>query len=189
MGKIKDSYVKHREIVNYLFFGVLTTFVGWAVYFSVLLGGKAVAGIPAEQTEGGKYLLIYTVAQIVQWIAAVLFAYFTNRRWVFTDADKSAPILPQLGLFAAGRLATLGLDYAVTLFGGIALSSLLPRMNGVEIFGRSVNLNEVASKVVAAVIVIVGNYAFSKLLVFRQSEKRRKIKKKGPKNLKKDIDK
>lgn len=172
MGKIKDSYVKHREIVNYLFFGLLTTFVGWAVYFAVLHGGKAVAGIPAEQTEGGKYLLVYTVAQIVQWIAAVLFAYFTNRRWVFTDADKSAPMLPQLGLFAAGRLVTLGLDYAVTLFGGMALSAIVPKLNGVAIFGKNLNFNEITAKIIAAVIVIAGNYVFSKLLVFRKRKEK-----------------
>ena len=172
MGKIKSAYEKHREIINYLVFGVLTTFVGWAVYFAVLTVGKTAAGIPAEQTEGGKYLLVYTVAQITQWIAAVLFAYFTNRRWVFTESDKNAKMLPQLGLFAAGRLVTLGLDYAVTLFGGMALSAALPRMNGVQMLGQSVNLNEVAAKVVAAVIVIVGNYAFSKLLVFRKKREK-----------------
>ena len=172
MGKIKDSYIKHREIINYLIFGVLTTFVGWIVYFAVLLGGKAIAGIPAEQTEGGKYLLVYTVAQIVQWIAAVLFAYFTNRRWVFTDADKSAPMLPQLGLFAAGRLATLGLDYVVTLFGGMALGAMIPALNSMAIFGKNVNMNEIFAKVVAAVIVIVGNYVFSKMLVFRKKREK-----------------
>ena len=172
MGKIKDSYIKHREIINYLIFGVLTTFVGWIVYFAVLLGGKAIAGIPAEQTEGGKYLLVYTVAQIVQWIAAVLFAYFTNRRWVFTDADKSAPMLPQLGLFAAGRLVTLGLDYVVTLFGGMALSAMIPRLNRVEMLGKVVNVNELSAKVVAAVIVIAGNYVFSKMLVFRKKREK-----------------
>ena len=172
MGKIKDSYIKHREIINYLIFGVLTTFVGWIVYFAVLLGGKAIAGIPAEQTEGGKYLLVYTVAQIVQWIAAVLFAYFTNRRWVFTDADKSAPMLPQLGLFAAGRLVTLGLDYVVTLFGGMALSAMIPKLNSVEMLGKVVNVNELSAKVVAAVIVIAGNYVFSKMLVFRKKREK-----------------
>ena len=172
MGKIKNTYEKHREIINYLVFGVLTTFVGWAVYFAVLTGGKTVAGIPAEQTEGGKYLLVYTVAQIVQWIAAVLFAYFTNRRWVFTDSDKNAKMLPQLGLFAAGRLATLGLDYVVTLFGGMALSAMMPRMNSVAMLGRNVNLNEIGAKVVAAVIVIAGNYVFSKLLVFRKKQEK-----------------
>ena len=172
MGKIKTTYEKHREIVNYLVFGVLTTLVGWAVYFAVLTVGKTAAGIPAEQTEGGKYLLVYTVAQIAQWIAAVLFAYFTNRRWVFTESDKNAKMLPQLGLFAAGRLATLGLDYAVTLFGGMALSATLPKMNSVAMLGRSLNLNEVAAKVVAAVIVIVGNYVFSKLLVFRKKREK-----------------
>ena len=126
MGKdkkmsIKDIYKKHEEIIKYLFFGVATTFVGWAVYFLILLNGKAMFGIPAEDTVSATYLAIYTVAQIIQWIAAVLFAFFTNRKWVFTDADKSIPIIKQLPVFASGRVLTFVLDYVVTYFGAILL--------------------------------------------------------------------
>ena len=171
IGKIKSLCVKYKEIILYLVFGVLTTLVGWAVYFAVLFGAKTLMGIPAEVTSGGKYMVAYTAAQVIQWIAAVLFAYFTNRKWVFTDGDKNAPMLPQLGVFALGRVMTFFLDYAVTYFGGLGLSALIPILNKVELVGREWNINEIAAKIVAAVIVIIGNYVFSKLLVFRKSKK------------------
>ena len=167
---MKKLLEKYREIILYLIFGVLTTFVGWAVYFAILFVGKAAFGIPPETTTGGAYLAIYTAAQIIQWVAAVLFAFFTNRKWVFTGADREAKMLPQLTKFAAGRLATFGVDYIVTYFGALGLSRLIAAWNSVEIFGMELNLNEIGAKVVAAVIVIIANYFFSKLFVFKDKK-------------------
>ena len=157
-----------REVVTYLVFGVLTTFVGWAVYFAIMLGGRAIFSIPSEDTTSGTYIALYTVAQVIQWICAVLFAFFTNRKWVFTEADKNQKIIRQLLAFSAGRLVTFGLDYVITLFGGMALVALLPFFNSFTVFGFTLNLNEVFAKFVAAVVVIVCNYIFSKLFVFKK---------------------
>ena len=170
--KLKELYSKYEEIIKYLFFGVLTTLVGWAVYFSVLLVGKGVLGLPAEDTSSAKYLLIYTVAQVIQWVAAVLFAFFTNRKWVFTDADRDKPIYKQLPVFAGGRVLTFFLDYLITYFGALALSALLPMLNSLTLLGREWNLNEIAAKLVAAVVVIIVNYILSKLLVFTKKQPR-----------------
>ncbi|UKI13421.1 MAG: GtrA family protein [Oscillospiraceae bacterium] len=74
----------------YLLFGVLTTLVGWAVYFAILWTWRAAFGLAPDDTTGKMYLAGYTVAQVVQWIAAVLFAFFTNRKWVLrTPTDRS----------------------------------------------------------------------------------------------------
>ena len=90
---------------------------------------------------------------------------------MFTDADGVSAI-SQLAVFAGGRLLTFGLDYLVTLTGTNALASLWPGLSGVYVgaLERAVNLAEVISKIAAAVIVIVGNYVFSKLLVFRKKK-------------------
>jgi putative flippase GtrA len=157
-----------REVITYLVFGVLTTVVGWAVYFAIMLSGKAILSIPTDDTSSGKYIALYTVAQVVQWVCAVLFAFFTNRKWVFTDADKTKKILPQLLAFSGGRVITFGLDYVITLFGGMALAALIPVLNSVTLLGITLNLNEVAAKVAAAVVVVVCNYVFSKLFVFKK---------------------
>jgi putative flippase GtrA len=170
--KIKELYAKYAEVIKYLVFGVLTTLVGWAVYFSVLLVGKGVLGLPAEDTSSAKYLLAYTVAQVVQWVAAVLFAFFTNRRWVFTDADRDKPIYKQLPVFAGGRLLTFFLDYLITYFGALVLSKLLPVLSSQILLGREWNINEIAAKLAAAVVVIIVNYFISKLLVFTKKKPR-----------------
>lgn len=162
--KLRDIYVRHKEIILYLIFGVLTTAVSWVTYFTVMYGGRALFSIPADEVSGVGYLAVYTASQIISWVAAVLFAFVTNRKWVFTDADKSTSVLRQLAVFASGRLLTLGLDFVITYVGTLALSALLPDL----IFG--VNPSEVVAKLAAAVVVIVCNYIFSKLFVFSRSK-------------------
>lgn len=156
----------------YTFFGILTTFVGWAVYFSTLSVLKLAFGIAADETSGGLYFTLYTVAQVLHWIAAVLFAFFTNRKWVFTDADKDVSVIRQLAIFASGRLATFGADFLVTYFGTMALVALIPAWNSVLFMGVTWNLNEIGAKLAAAVIVLVSNYFFSKIFVFTKKNKK-----------------
>ena len=156
-----------REVLMYLLFGVLTTLVGWVVYFAIMIGGRILFNIPQEDTASGAYFALYTAAQIIQWVCAVLFAFFTNRKWVFTDADKNKSALLQLLTFSGGRVVTLVLDYVITLFGGMLLVRLLPALNSVTVGALELNVNEIFAKVVAAVVVIVGNYFFSKFLVFK----------------------
>ena len=167
---MKDLFQKYREIILYLFFGVMTTAVGWVVYFAVLWALKAIMGIPVDDTTSGRYIGAYTAAQIIQWIAAVLFAFFTNRKWVFTGADMSVPVSVQLVKFSAGRVVTFLIDYVVTFFGALALALLIPKMTNVPLLGREWNLAEIGAKVIAAVIVIVCNYIFSKIFVFKDKK-------------------
>ena len=170
MNAIRELIKKHREVVTYLIFGVLTTFVGWGVYFLVLWFWKAGFDIPVDDTKSRIYLVGYTVAQVLHWIAAVLFAFFTNRKWVFTDADKSENVYVQLGKFAGGRVATFFIDYAVTLFVAIGLATLIPALTCVSMLGKEWNLAEIGAKVLAAVIVIIVNYFFSKIFVFKNKK-------------------
>ena len=159
-----------REGIAYLIFGVLTTLVGWITYFLILLSGKTIFDIQSDETTGAAYVAVYTVAQIIQWIAAVLFAFFTNRKYVFEANEPSVSTARQLSVFAGGRVATFLVDYLVTLFGTLALSSLLPSLNDVVFFGKAWNINEISAKFVAAVIVVIANYFFSKFLVFRKNK-------------------
>lgn len=170
IDKIKALWTKYREVLMYLIFGGLTTVVGFGVYYAVLLGGRAILGIPVEETTSARYWGLYTAAQIIQWVCAVLFAFFTNRAWVFTDADKSTSMWKQLLPFAGGRLVTLGLDYVITFGLTLALVALIPAWTAAELFGKTWNLCEIFSKVVAAVVVIVANYFISKLLVFKNKK-------------------
>lgn len=167
--KMKEFLKKHGQVIRYLYFGITTTVVGWVVYFGVLFLGKAVLSIPTEDTSSAKYLLAYTVAQVTQWIASVLVAFFTNRKWVFTHAERDKSTIKQLCIFSGGRVLTFVLDYGVTYFGALLLCTLLPIANNVLFWGREWNFNEITAKLISAVIVIIGNYFFSKRLVFKET--------------------
>lgn len=155
-----------REIIMYIIFGVLTTAVSWGVYFALMACGRTVFGIAADDTASVRYLSVYTAAQLISWVCAVLFAFFTNRAWVFTDSDRSVNMTRQLISFAAGRLLTLGLDYVITLAGAILLLLIFPSWADVG----GVNVSDMAAKSVASVVVMAGNYIFSRLFVFRRAD-------------------
>ena len=154
----------------YLLFGFLTTVVGWSVYYLILLGGRAVLGIPVEETTTARYFILYTAAQIIQWTCAGLFAFFTNRAWVFTKADKSVSVWKQFITFIGGRVVTLGIDYVITFGVTLLLVSLVPMWTAVTIFGATVNLCELFSKFLASVAVIISNYIVSKWFVFKNKK-------------------
>ena len=150
-GFVKRMFFKYKEIIMYLIFGVLTTLVGWITYFLILSIGKMTFDIQAEDTTGGTYVAIYTVAQIVQWIAAVLFAFFTNRKYVF-EASKNG-FLKQLFGFFSMRIATGVLDVLIM----ILLVDFL-------------EFNDLLIKLLSNVLVIILNYIFSKFLVFKKKK-------------------
>ncbi len=170
MSKIKELMKKHREILMYLLFGVMTTAVGWIVYFLLLWGWKAAFSLPVDDTSSSLYIVGYTVAQVVQWVAAVLFAFFTNRKWVFTEADKDVSTVIQLAKFSGGRVVTFFIDYLVTLFAAMGAAAILPALTSVALLGREWNFCEIGAKVLAAVIVIICNYVFSKIFVFKDKK-------------------
>ena len=168
MEKIKALLEKHKEIIMYLVFGVLTTFVGWAVYFGVMLVGRSVLEIPAEVTSGGEYFVLYTAAQVIQWVAAVLFAFFTNRKWVFTDADHAkGSAWKQLLRFAGSRVATFFMDLIVTYLLIHALHPFIDPDTAPYLLGIKLDA-ELWAKIISSVLVIIANYFLSKLFVFQK---------------------
>lgn len=137
--KIKALYIKYKEIINYLIVGGLTTFVALVVYYgSVLTFLNPNNGIELQ------------IANILSWIAGVIFAYFTNRKYVFESKNPNK--LQEAAKFTASRLVTLFLDMAI-MFIGVTL----------------LKFNDKIIKLVAQVLVIIGNYIFSKLFVFNKA--------------------
>lgn len=142
--KIKALLKTYREQILYLIFGGLTTVVDWAVSFLLYhFWGDAI-----EETV---YLI--HVANLVAWVAAVAFAYITNRIWVFQSTRKGfLPILGEIGSFAGGRVLTFLLQEAIFF-----------------VFFDILSVNEYVVKLAAAVLVIILNYIISKLFVFRKT--------------------
>jgi len=141
--------------------------VALVTYFAILWLGENALGLDPD--EGGFYA-VRMAAQILQWVFAVLFAFYTNKKWVFTSADKNVNTWKQLLTFSSSRLVTLGFDTVIT-FGTVAL---LQAVNYTEIeFNFIIKLPitaDLISKIAASVVVIILNYVFSKLFVFKSKK-------------------
>jgi putative flippase GtrA len=85
------------------------------------------------------------VLSIINWTAGVIFAYFTNRRFVFKSHE---PMLKEAPKFVLSRVSTLILDAVV-----------------MQVLG-ALGVNLVVATLISAVLVMIGNYVFSKLFVF-----------------------
>ena len=139
--KCKALYRKYEEIIVYLIVGVLTTIVAWTAKFvaNALLFRNTMYPTPFENT----------VLRTINWTAGVIFAYFTNRRFVFKSKKSMRKEAPK---FVLSRVSTWILDIVVMQ----VLTAL--------------NINLVVASVISAVLVTIANYVFSKLFVFNKSK-------------------
>lgn len=135
-------WIDKIEIVVYLVVGVLTTVVSWAAKFAFNFIFYAGTAHPTAVQN--------FVLSAVNWTAGVAFAYPTNRAWVFESRDPK--ILPECVKFVLSRVSTLVLDILV-----------------MQILG-AVGMNLYAATLISAVLVIIGNYVFSKLFVFNKKK-------------------
>ena len=141
MEKIKELCIKHREILVYLIVGVMTTVFAWAIRFlwNIVFYAGTAHPLPIQTT----------ILTIVEFIAGVSFAYPTNRKWVFRSTNPN--ILKEAAGFVSARLTTLAIQMLLNL----AIINLL-------------HVNFYVATVVIGIIVVILNYVFSKLLVFRK---------------------
>ena len=133
-----ELYKKHREIVNYLIVGGLTTVVSLAVYYGCVL----TVFDPQNPIQ-------LQAANVISWIAAVTFAYFTNRKYVFECDNENK--LQEAAKFYGSRVTTLLMD--------MAFMFLLVTVLGI---------GDKIAKLIVQVIVTVANYVLSKFIVFRK---------------------
>ena len=162
MNMIKNLFNKYRELIVYLVFGVITTAVSMGVYFGILLFAEHVVSISPDEA---RFNAVRLIAQIIQWIAGVLVAFFTNKKWVFNaGGTTSKETSIELSKFALGRVGTLGLDTALT-FGTVWL---LGALNYVPFKFILIFTADLWSKIVASIVVIITNYLISKFIVFKK---------------------
>ena len=134
-------YHKYKEIVNYLIVGGLTTVLALAVYYGSVLTFLD----PQNEIQ-------LQIANCLSWTAGVIFAYFTNRIFVFESKEKNK--VKEAGKFVGARVVTLLMDMAIM---GLTVSVL--------------HFNDKIMKLVSQVITTISNYVFSKVFVFKKSEK------------------
>ena len=131
-----------NETLSYLFFGCATTAVNWISYtffVSVLHLGV-------------------TPSNIAAWCISVAFAYVTNKLFVFKSKDTNATsIFKELSLFVSSRLVS----GAIEILG-------VPFLIGIGLNQSIFNIEGMLAKVSISVIVVIANYIFSKLIVFKK---------------------
>lgn len=161
---IKKLFTKHREIIMYLIFGVLTTAVGMGSYFLILFAARSLGVSETSAAYNG----VRIAAQIIQWVLAVLFAYYTNKKWVF-NAKETAHESARLASFFGARLFSLGCDSLVTFGVIFALTAAKYETLTLSLpLGLNIPFTpDLWAKLAAAVVVIIVNYVLSKFMVFK----------------------
>lgn len=126
-----------KELVLYVVFGALTTVVSFVSYYAC----NTMLGIH------------YLASNIVSWILAVLFAYITNKLFVFESKGLSKKELArEFFAFIAARLVSLGMEEL-----------------GLWLMIGTLHWNENLAKLIMQVVVVIANYVFSKLLIFKKT--------------------
>lgn len=166
MEKIKSLFIKYKEIIMYIIFGVLTTLVNWVVYTVLIkIFGSAAESQTVLFTLFGRNIttkVFYIfIANFVAWVAGVLFAFVTNKLWVFESKSwRFGLVMKELWLFVLARLITGVLEwFGVPLLWAIGLDQ--------DLFG----IDGFLAKIVVSVVVVILNYVFSKLIIFRKKDK------------------
>lgn len=133
---MKKLLIKYREAISYLFFGVLTTAVNYIVYLIFA---------PHFKTT--------VFPTIIAWIAAVAFAYVTNRIFVFRSKAKGKEMIGEIAKFVGARLLSGGAD---VLFMWLSVDIL--------------HFDDRIMKLLANVFVVIFNYIAGKFIVFKSKK-------------------
>lgn len=150
---IKKLWDKFREIIMYLIFGVLATVVSWGTYalFTMIVPTFTFWGITVDLT---------TTSNVLSWICAFLFAFFSNKLWVFESKSwKPSVAIKEFWMFFTSRFITGIIEwFGLPLLIAIGLNQ--------PIFG----IEGMLAKVLVSVIVVILNYVFSKLFIFKNKK-------------------
>lgn len=141
-------------MILYIVFGVLTTLVSWGSY-----------SLFVNLLSMGVFW-----ANCLSWILSVAFAFVTNKIWVFSSRNWGAKtVLGEVAKFVASRAVTGVLELlGVPILASVGFDNLFYPivqkigLGSVEFFVT----DGIYSKIVFAVIVVILNYIFSKLIVF-----------------------
>jgi putative flippase GtrA len=141
-GRIKTNGLKSVATIKYIFWGVATTIVSILTYFSLLFTYKSVSNLEVV------YTLINGIFTTISSIVGIVFAFYTNRRFVFESgaATKKEKALEFIS-FSGSRLATLILDLVFVIIGSIYFPG-----------------HEILIKTVSQIVIIILNYILTKLV-------------------------
>ena len=137
---MKELYLKYKEVIRYLIVGVMTTVISLGSYY-----------IFTRSFLNPENALQLQIANVLSWICAVTFSYIASRKYVFES--KNPNVVKEVASFFAARLATLGMDMGIMFIGTTLL-----------------HIDDRIVKLFVQFVVIIANYVFSKLLVFKKQD-------------------
>jgi putative flippase GtrA len=130
-----------KEIVSYLIFGILTTLVNIVSFWLM----NDIIGMD------------YRVATTIAWIISVIFAFITNKLYVFNSKSTGIySLFKELGSFLFFRLLSYFLDLSLMV-----------------ILIEFIKVDSLIAKIIANVFVVIFNYFASKFVIFKPSNKQR----------------
>ncbi|XUD13029.1 hypothetical protein IGJ55_002210 [Enterococcus sp. AZ170] len=133
---LKELIYKYKEVISYIVFGVATTIVNFVVFFIC----KDMLGID------------YKISNAISWFLSVLFAFFTNKYFVFgSKHDDLGSFVREILLFYWYRILSFVIDMALMIL-------------MIEVL----NISDFWSKMATQVAVVVLNYFFSKFFIFNK---------------------
>jgi putative flippase GtrA len=152
MKTIKTLFIKYKELIMYVIFGVLTTLVNFGAFwiFTKILGEDS-----------------YLINNAIAWVVGVVFAYITNKLFVFDSKSWNLKLVTRevVEFFGARVLSFLVEEGGMLLF----ISILGFGEKSLELLGFTIT-GQFIVKILLAVIVVVLNYIFSKFFIFRKQE-------------------
>ena len=162
IGKLIDKLFT-REIITYVVFGVLTTVVNLVVFYItkkifISIGWDGIFNAVFSSAESEKILALlgkgtdYLDATVIAWVAAVIFAFITNKLVVFESKSWKPSV--------AGK--------EFVAFIGARVFSLLVELLFMFVTVTLLSINEFIAKLFVQFIVVVLNYIFSKLIIFKK---------------------
>lgn len=148
MQKIKALFDKYYEQISYLFFGGLATLLNFVILnlFQALFGIGFAAGI----------------GNVINNAICILFAYWTNRTFVFKSRNVGRQALSEFGQFVSCRILTAVVDQLIMWLGVTVL--------GPSVTFVSAMLWPSVVKLFSQIVVILSNYVFSKLFIFKEKK-------------------
>ncbi len=149
---IKKLLKKYEEIILYVIVGAITTAVNWVTY-SVFVKFILVKAIESDDMR-------MNVSNVIAWVVAVIFAYFANKIFVFKSPSKNmAEELKKFILFVGSRAIT-----------GVLEIVGLPMLVKAGLDQTAFGVDGLPAKIIVSIVVMILNYIFGKLLVFRKKK-------------------
>ncbi len=149
--------MKFENVIIYVFYGVLTTLINYVSHFGLRLALTDFSGVDTHSFSAVMAAMENSAvssagAATFSWVVSMLFAFFTNKFFVFEAHDTTAKAyVKELLSFAGGRLFSYGCE-VIIMFA----------------FVDVMRFNELVVKLLCGILVMILNYFLSKLIVFRK---------------------